>query len=94
MCLVYFFCRMDYLKIKWVIWFKFLDVDKDNKIIFEDMQIFVKKFEEIWKLIGDKGFVDGVEFDNIKWWNDYIFCKGFGVLMMKDEFVEFFVEVY
>lgn len=85
---------MDYLKAKWTVWFKSLDADHDDKITLEDMQISAKKFEEIRKLIGDKGSVDGAEFDNTKWWNDYIFRKGPGVSMTKDEFVESLAEAY
>ena len=77
---------MEYLKSKWKIWFRSLDGDHDNKITNEDMNMSAKKFEEIRKLIGDKG-PSGSEFDNTKWWNNYIFRKGPGVAMTMDEFV-------
>lgn len=47
--------------------------------------------------LGDKG-LESREFDINKWWNVYIFCRGFDdddeFEMMNDKFVNFFVEVY
>lgn len=91
--------EMEYLKKKWSVWFKTLDGDHDGVISTKDRDISTKKFAEIRKKLesGDKSGdkrPENVKFDIEKWWNDYIFRKGPGVSMTKDEFVESLAEAY
>ncbi|XP_048758843.2 sarcoplasmic calcium-binding protein-like [Ostrea edulis] len=84
---------MDYLKLKWTIWFKSLDSDHDGRITTEDMQMSAKKFDDIRKLIGENG-AGVAEFDNTKWWNSYIFRRGPGVALSLEDFIAALEESY
>lgn len=56
---------------KWKMWFKWLDINKDGKLDFKDMDAARKRFAELNNLKEDEKKTTMDVFKN--WWDDFIF---------------------
>ncbi|CAG2210116.1 Sarcoplasmic calcium-binding protein [Mytilus edulis] len=61
---------MDYLKRKWTLWYKSLDVNHDGSVSFDDAQECQRKFLEMNQLTSEK--TEQVRADVEKWWTTFI----------------------
>ncbi|XP_071153755.1 sarcoplasmic calcium-binding protein-like [Mytilus edulis] len=61
---------MDYLKRKWTLWYKSLDVNHDGSVSFDDAQECQRKFLEMNQLTSEK--TEQVRADVEQWWTTFI----------------------
>lgn len=76
--------KMDYLTMKWKMWYKFLDVNNDGKMSTADTEESRNKFTGLHHLVDDKADSLGSYMD--KWWNTYVLPASGGEVS-KDEFL-------
>lgn len=75
---------MDYLTMKWKMWYKFLDVNNEGKMSTADTEESRNKFTGLHHLVDDKADSLGSYMD--KWWNTYVLPASGGEVS-KDEFL-------
>lgn len=61
----------DFLKAKWKLWYKSLDVNHDGKISIEDVEESRSKFSELSGLDAEKS--KQVQDNFTSWWNEFVF---------------------
>ncbi|CAC5424797.1 Sarcoplasmic calcium-binding protein [Mytilus coruscus] len=82
---------MDYLKKKWALWYRSLDVNHDGSVSFDDVKECQRKFVELNQLTSEK--IEQIRADVEKWWTTFILPSKDATVTMEN-FLEKLAEEY